>query len=48
MLLKRIPRPIIMDCPVDNASNKFYLYHGFRFVGIKKGNKRRLNTWMLD
>jgi hypothetical protein len=47
-MISKIPLPVQLKCPVDNASNKFYEHTGFELIGTEDGKKRRLNVWKLN
>lgn len=46
MLIDSLPTPIILKCPVDNLSNKFYSKIGFNLIEVQNGRKRKLNVWL--
>lgn len=39
---------ILLKCPEDNESNRFYKKYGFTFIKKQKGKKRDLNIWALE
>lgn len=47
-MIKKLPKPIVAKCPVDNESNKFYKRVGFELIRVDEGKKRKLNVWELD
>ena len=47
-MIEKLPKPIMLKCPVDNESNKFYKRVGFELIRVDEGKKRKLNVWELD
>ncbi|HHW27508.1 MAG TPA: GNAT family N-acetyltransferase [Firmicutes bacterium] len=41
-------RSIILKCPSDLPSNRFYESKGFRKVGVEAGKAQPLNIWSLE
>jgi len=39
---------LLLKCPEDLPSNGFHKNYGFRFVGVERGRRRKLNVWRLD
>lgn len=48
MLIDFLPTPIILKCPIDNLSNKFYEHNNFILLRTEKGKKRELNVWKKE
>jgi N-acetylglutamate synthase-like GNAT family acetyltransferase len=46
-MINMLPRPVLLKCPVDNESNKFYEHMGFTLLRVDPGKKRQLNVWQL-
>lgn len=46
-LLSLIDPPIVLKCPADNASNRFYEAVGFKLLRMEYGKSKRLNVWGL-
>lgn len=44
-LLREVPLPVRLKCPVDLASNGFYRHMGGTLVAVEDGKRRRLNVW---
>lgn len=47
LLIDKVPRPIRLKCPVDNESNKFYIYIGAKLIETVPGKKRDLNVYEI-
>lgn len=47
-MIKKLPKPIVAKCPIDNESNKFYKKLGFKLMKVDEGRKRKLNVWELE